>query len=51
MPGPTSYDIKSEFETNKTSKYYLKNGKGFSFYESHDKYRKVYNEYNPKNFG
>lgn len=44
-PGPTKYTIKSEFETNKTSRRFLKNGKGFSFTEPYEKYEKVFHEY------
>jgi len=43
-PGPTSYIIKSEFDLNKSSSTFLKNCKGFSFYEPHSAYDKVYNE-------
>lgn len=44
-PGPTAYTLKSEFESNRESRAYLARGKGFSFYEPHCKYSKVYSKY------
>lgn len=44
-PGPTAYTLKSEFENNRESRAYLARGKGFSFYEPHSKYQKVYTKY------
>ena len=46
-PGPQSYKIRSQFELNKNSTWNLKNGKGYSFTETHQAYEKVYNEASP----
>jgi hypothetical protein len=50
-PGPTKYTLQSEFDKNRTSKQYLKNGKGFSFTEPYKKYEKVFHEYQEINKG
>lgn len=44
-PGPGAYTLKSEFEANRESRAYLARGKGFSFYEPHSKYAKVFSKY------
>lgn len=50
-PGPAHYTIASEFDQNKTSKCFTKNGKGFTFNEPHSKFEKVYNESVPPQNG
>ena len=47
MPGPTSYNISSKFDMNRSSVHNLKNGKGYTFSLSHKAYEKVYNEATP----